>query len=101
MEEISEYFSETLRSRSHSVASTGTESTSSRLYVRQRLAMLMTCVDDLDPDENLHAQVAKTLDEAFLVCRQIAGRPKKDQFRFCFSLLLLSSLADLNLTAGV
>ncbi|KAL0174766.1 hypothetical protein M9458_030734, partial [Cirrhinus mrigala] len=78
MEEISEYFSGDLRSRSDSVASTCTESTSSRLYVRQRLAMLMTCVDDLDPDDKLHAQVAKTLDEAFLVCRQIAGRPKKD-----------------------
>ncbi|XP_048016884.1 inositol polyphosphate 5-phosphatase Ka isoform X3 [Megalobrama amblycephala] len=84
MEEIAEYFNEKMRARSDSMASmasTGTQSTSSRLHVRQRLAMLMTCVDDLDPDDKLDAQVVKTLDGAFHVCRQIAGRPKKDQFR--------------------
>lgn len=103
MEEIAEYFNEKMRARSDSMASmasTGTQSTSSRLHVRQRLAMLMTCVDDLDPDDKLDAQVVKTLDGAFHVCRQIAGRPKKDQFRFCLSLLLLLCQADLNLTSG-
>lgn len=99
MEEIADYFNEKLRARSDSMASTGTQSTSSRLHVRQRLAMLMTCVDDLDLDDKLHAQVVKTLDGAFLVCRQLAGRPQKDQFRFCLS-LLLSCLADVYLTAG-
>lgn len=94
MEEIAEYFNEKMRARSDSMASTGTQSTSSRLHVRQRLAMLMTCVDDLDPDDKLDAQVVKTLDGAFLVCRQIAAPHKKDQFRFCLSLLLLSCLVS-------
>ncbi|KAI4902334.1 hypothetical protein NFI96_001262 [Prochilodus magdalenae] len=81
MEEINAHFSTKMRPRSDSVASTGTQSTGSRMLLRQRLTMLMTCVDDLDPKDKIHAQVAKTLDGAFQICGQRAQQRQKDQFR--------------------
>lgn len=90
MEEISAHFSP--RPRSDSVTSTGSQSTSSRMLLRQRLTMLMTCVGDLDPKDKVHAQVSKTLEEAFQVCGQKALQWKKDQFRSKSSLSVFRSV---------
>ncbi|XP_039245191.1 inositol polyphosphate 5-phosphatase K isoform X3 [Pipra filicauda] len=53
------------RSRSGSVGSTGS---SGRLQLRQRVAHLMACVEDVSSDDEIHKEVSRTLDEAFLIC---------------------------------
>ncbi|KAK7882809.1 hypothetical protein WMY93_028983 [Mugilogobius chulae] len=79
MDEINRIFGTLGRVRSESVASDTTQSTGSRLVLRHRLQQLLTCVEDLDPKDEL--KVAKTLDNAFLACGKKANRPKKDCFR--------------------
>ncbi|XP_062329281.1 inositol polyphosphate 5-phosphatase Ka isoform X1 [Osmerus eperlanus] len=81
MDEIRHLFGTMGRVRSDSMASADTQSTGSRLLLRQRLTQLMTCVDDLDPSDKLHDQVARTLDNAFFICGKKAGRIKRDTFR--------------------
>lgn len=74
-----------LRSRSASLSSTGS---SGRLQLRHRVAQLMACVEDISSDDEIHEEVSRTLDEAFLIW----GKKLKDkwqEFRFC-SLQLFS-----------
>ncbi|CAB1347668.1 unnamed protein product [Coregonus sp. 'balchen'] len=81
MDEIRRLFGSPVgRIRSDSIASSATQSSGSRLLLRQRLAQLMTCVDDLDPSPQLQEQVARSLDNAFLICGKRASRPKKENF---------------------
>lgn len=82
MEEIHQFFGAPGRYRSDSIASSATQSTGSKLILRQRLNQLMTCVDDLDPSDELHEKVAKTLDNAFVICGKRANKPKKYSFRW-------------------
>lgn len=66
------------RSRSASFSSTGS---SGRLQLRQRVAQLMACVEDISSDDEIHEEVSRTLDEAFLIW----GKKLKDkcqEFRF-------------------
>lgn len=68
-----------LRSRSASVSSTGS---SGRVQLRHRVAQLMACVEDISSDDEIHEEVSRTLDEAFLRW----GKKLKDkwqEFRFC------------------
>lgn len=81
MDEISRLLGTIGRDRSNSLCSDDTQSTGSKLALRHRLNQLMTCVDDLDPKNELHDKVVKTLDNAFLVCGKRANKPKKDSFR--------------------
>ncbi|XP_024298030.1 inositol polyphosphate 5-phosphatase K isoform X1 [Oncorhynchus tshawytscha] len=82
MDEIRRVFGSPIgRVRSDSIASSATQSSGSRLLLRQRLAQLMTCVDDLNPSPQLQEQVVRSLDNAFLVCGKRANRTKKDNFR--------------------
>ncbi|XP_063002497.1 inositol polyphosphate 5-phosphatase K isoform X2 [Elgaria multicarinata webbii] len=53
------------RSRSASVSSTGS---SGRVQLRQRVAQLMACVEDVSSDDEIHEEVSRTIDEAFLIC---------------------------------
>lgn len=102
MDEISRVFGTTGRIRSDSFCSDATRSTGNKLGLRHRLNQLMTCVDDLDPKNELHEKVVKTLDNAFLICGKRANKPKKDSFRwrpmsplnssFLYLLLFSSSL---------
>lgn len=67
------------RSRSASVSSTGS---SGRAQLRQRVAQLMACVEDIGSDDEIHEEVSRSLDEAFLLW----GKKMKDkwqEFRFC------------------
>lgn len=67
------------RSRSGSLSSTGS---SGRLQLRHRVAQLMACVEDISSDDEIHEEVSRTLDEAFLIW----GKKMKDkgqEFRFC------------------
>ncbi|XP_017598445.1 PREDICTED: inositol polyphosphate 5-phosphatase K, partial [Corvus brachyrhynchos] len=52
-----------LRSRSASISSTGS---SGRVQLRHRVAQLMACVEDISSDDEIHEEVSRTLDEAFL-----------------------------------
>ncbi|XP_051255536.1 inositol polyphosphate 5-phosphatase Ka isoform X2 [Dicentrarchus labrax] len=81
MDEISRLLGTIGRDRSDSLCSGDTQSTGSKLALRHRLNQLMTCVDDLDPKNELHDKVVKTLDNAFLICGKRANKPKKDSFR--------------------
>lgn len=95
MGDISQLLAVTRREHSDSFSSDATQSTASRLALRYRLNQLMTCLDDLDPTNDLHDKVVKTLDNAFVVCGTRASKPKKDKFRwreylcFCTGILLL------------
>lgn len=82
MGDISQILAVTRREHSDSFSSDATQSTASRLALRHRLNQLMTCLDDLDPTNDLHDKVLKTLDNAFVVCGTRASKPKKDKFRW-------------------
>ncbi|XP_025961379.2 inositol polyphosphate 5-phosphatase K isoform X2 [Dromaius novaehollandiae] len=62
------------RSRSASFSSTGS---SGRLHLRQRVAQLMACVEDISSDDEIHEEVSRTLDEAFLIW----GKKLKDKWQ--------------------
>ncbi|XP_015735942.1 inositol polyphosphate 5-phosphatase K isoform X2 [Coturnix japonica] len=62
------------RSRSASISSAGS---SGRLQLRQRVAQLMACVEDISSDDEIHEEVSRTLDEAFLIW----GKKIKDKWR--------------------
>ncbi|XP_054022325.1 inositol polyphosphate 5-phosphatase K isoform X2 [Dryobates pubescens] len=62
------------RSRSASVGSTGS---SGRVQLRQRVAQLMACVEDIGSDDEIHEEVSRTLDEAFLLW----GKKMKDKWQ--------------------
>lgn len=68
-----------IRSRSASFSSTGS---SSRLQLRQRVAQLMACVEDISSDDEIHEEVSRTLDEAFLIWEKKL-KEKWQEFRFC------------------
>lgn len=70
------------RDHSDSISSDATQSTCSRLALRHRVNQLMTCLDDLDPENELHDKVSKSLDNAFVVCGTRANKLKKDRFRW-------------------
>lgn len=82
MGDIGHILAVTRREHSESFSSDATQSTASRLALRHRLNQLMTCLDDLDPEHELHDKVVKTLDNAFVVCGARASKPKKDKFRW-------------------
>ncbi|KAM9733019.1 inositol polyphosphate 5-phosphatase Ka isoform 1-T1 [Menidia menidia] len=81
MDEISRLFGTGGRLRSDTLSSDATQSTGSKLALRHRLSQLMTCVDDLDPRNELQERMVKTLDNAFLACAKRANKPKRDSFR--------------------
>ncbi|XP_057255476.1 inositol polyphosphate 5-phosphatase K isoform X6 [Pezoporus wallicus] len=63
-----------VRSRSASFSSTGS---SGRLQLRQRVAQLMACVEDISSDDEINEEVSRTLDEAFLIW----GKKLKDKWQ--------------------
>ncbi|KAL2297317.1 hypothetical protein Nmel_016616 [Mimus melanotis] len=63
-----------LRSRSASLGSTGS---SGRVQLRHRVAQLMACVEDISSDDEIHEEVSRTLDEAFLIW----GKKLKDKWQ--------------------
>lgn len=81
MDEISQLLGTMGRVRSDSLSSDATQSTGSKLVLRHRLNQLMTCMDDLDPRNELYEKMVKTLDNVFLICSKQANKPKKDSFR--------------------
>ncbi|XP_018101770.1 inositol polyphosphate 5-phosphatase K isoform X2 [Xenopus laevis] len=65
------------RVRSDSLSSTGSYG---KFVLRQRVAQLMTCMEDVSSDEDLHEELSRSIDQAFLIC----GRkmvPKTLDFR--------------------
>lgn len=81
MDEISRSIDTIGRDRTHSLSSDATQSTGSKLVLRHRFNQLLTCVDDLDPENKLHEEIVKTLDKAFVICGRRVNKPKKDRFR--------------------
>lgn len=82
MDDIRRLLDDVVRVRSESLASDATQSSGSRACLRQRLHQLMTCVEDLDPANELHEKVANALDKAFVLCGQRAHGPRIDRLRW-------------------
>nr|XP_043888132.1 inositol polyphosphate 5-phosphatase Ka isoform X1 [Solea senegalensis] len=81
MDEISQLLGGTGRVHSDSFSSDATQSTGSKSALCHRLNQLLTFVDDLNPEEELHEKVMKTLHNAFLACGKTANKPKEHRFR--------------------
>ncbi|ROL54411.1 Phosphatidylinositol 4,5-bisphosphate 5-phosphatase A [Anabarilius grahami] len=62
------------RVRSDSTSSMTSQSSSARLMLRQRLAQLLTCLEDLSSDDEANEEVSRTLDEAFHLCGRYTNR---------------------------
>ncbi|XP_069471521.1 inositol polyphosphate 5-phosphatase K isoform X2 [Ambystoma mexicanum] len=65
------------RVRSDSLSSTGS---TGRFQLRQRVAELMACVEDISSDEEIQEEVSRTLDEALLILEKKLP-PKIKEFR--------------------
>ncbi|XP_029302192.1 inositol polyphosphate 5-phosphatase K-like isoform X2 [Cottoperca gobio] len=77
MDEVRRLFGPVGRVRSDSLSSDATQSTGSKLVLRHRVNQLMTCVEDLDPKNELYEKMFKTLYNAFLVCGKRDDKKKK------------------------
>lgn len=53
------------RVRSDSLGSTGS---CGKSVLRQRVAQLMTCMEDVSSDDDLHEEISRSIDQAFLIC---------------------------------
>ncbi|XP_036975559.1 inositol polyphosphate 5-phosphatase K isoform X2 [Acanthopagrus latus] len=56
------------RVRSDSMSSSASQSSRSKMLLRQRLSQLLTCIEDLSSDDEASEEVSRTLDEAFHLC---------------------------------
>lgn len=82
MDDLSRLLGSEGRPHSESFSSDATQSTSGKVFLRHRLNQLVTCVDDWDPENELHEKVVKTLDNAFIICGMKANKQKKDRIRW-------------------
>lgn len=82
MDEIRSMLNTVGRDRSDTFSSDATQSTGSKAVLRHRLNQLLSCVDGLDTEMELHEKVSKTLDNAFFVCGTRANRQRKKRFRW-------------------
>ncbi|XP_030010004.1 inositol polyphosphate 5-phosphatase K isoform X1 [Sphaeramia orbicularis] len=60
-----DFLGDTLRVRSDSMSSSGSKS---KMLLRQRVAQLLTCIEDMSSDDEASEEVSRTLDEAFQLC---------------------------------
>lgn len=74
------------RVRSDSVSSTGS---CGRFVLRQRVVQLMTCMEDVSSDDDIHEELSRSLDQAFLICgkkmpsKMQDFRSPNNQYLFC------------------
>ena len=61
-------FTGSLRVRSDSMSSSASQGSRSKVLLRQRLAQLLTCIEDLSSDDEASEEVSRSLDEAFQLC---------------------------------
>uniref|UniRef100_A0A1A8NFH3 Inositol polyphosphate-5-phosphatase K n=4 Tax=Nothobranchius TaxID=28779 RepID=A0A1A8NFH3_9TELE len=66
------------RVRLDSTSSSASQNSRSKAVLRQRLAQLMNCVEDMSSDDEAGEEVSRTLDEAFQLC---GGFIPSDAFR--------------------
>ncbi|XP_014866356.1 PREDICTED: inositol polyphosphate 5-phosphatase K-like isoform X2 [Poecilia mexicana] len=59
------------RLRSDSTSSSASQGSRSKTILRQRLAELMTCIEDMSSDDEAGEEVSRTLDEAFQLCGRL------------------------------
>uniref|UniRef100_A0A3B3ULG8 Inositol polyphosphate-5-phosphatase K n=1 Tax=Poecilia latipinna TaxID=48699 RepID=A0A3B3ULG8_9TELE len=59
------------RLRSDSTSSSVSQGSRSKTILRQRLAELMTCIEDMSSDDEAGEEVSRTLDEAFQLCGRL------------------------------
>ncbi|KAG9485866.1 hypothetical protein GDO78_008771 [Eleutherodactylus coqui] len=65
------------RVRSDSLGSTGS---CGKFVLRQRVAQLMTCMEDVSSDDDLHEELSRSIDQAFVICGKKIP-PKMMDFR--------------------
>lgn len=61
-------FTDSPRVRSDSMSSSASQSSKSKMLLRQRLSQLMTCIEDMSSDDEASEEVSRTLDDAFHLC---------------------------------
>ncbi|XP_044225551.1 inositol polyphosphate 5-phosphatase K isoform X2 [Thunnus albacares] len=61
-------FTDSPRQRSDSMSSSASQSSRSKMLLRQRLSQLLTCIEDMSSDDEANEEVSRTLDEAFQLC---------------------------------
>lgn len=61
-------FMQSPRVRSDSTSSSASQSSRSKMLLRQRLNQLMTCIEDMSSDDEASEEVSRSLDEAFQLC---------------------------------
>ncbi|CAJ0941870.1 unnamed protein product [Ranitomeya imitator] len=66
-----------VRVRSDSLGSSGS---CGKVVLRQRVAQLMTCVEDVSSDDDLQEELSRSIDQAFLICGKMLP-PKMLDFR--------------------
>lgn len=67
------------RLRSDSSSSSASQGSKSKMFLRQRLNQLLTCIEDMSSDEEASEEVSRTLDEAFQLCGRFVPT---DSFRW-------------------
>lgn len=82
MDEIESVLNTTGRDHSNSLSSDATQSTGSRAVLWHRLNQLLTCVDDLDAETELHEKMSQTLDNVFSFCAMRTNKLRKKRFRW-------------------
>lgn len=82
MDDIRSVLNSTGRDHSDSLSTDATQSTGSKAVLRHRLYQLLTCVDDMDAEMELHNKLSKTLDNAFSACGVRANKLRKKRFRW-------------------
>ncbi|KAM7398051.1 hypothetical protein PAMA_006087 [Pampus argenteus] len=63
-----DFFTDSPRQRSDSMSSSVSQSSRSKMLLRQRLSQLLTCIEDMSSDDEASEEVSRTLDEAFQLC---------------------------------
>ncbi|CAB1431662.1 unnamed protein product [Pleuronectes platessa] len=61
-------FTGSMRLRSDSMSTSASQGSRSKVLLRQRLAQLLTCIEDLSSDDEASEEVSRSLDEAFQLC---------------------------------
>lgn len=82
MDEIGSVLNTAGRDHSDSLSSDATQSTVSRAVLQHRLNQLLTCIDDMDAEMELHDKMSQTLDNAFFVYATRANKLRKKRFRW-------------------